>query len=143
MSLRTVTVRRNLSPCASAIASAGLALLACAGQEVQRAAPEETAPASAETRAVSESLEEGPRCALPAPGYGVDCDGCLAARCCDPIEACKSDSLCAEQLGCVVRCQTADDPGRCSMDCIGDTPAANYLAYEDCSFSECLMACWN
>jgi len=121
-----------------------LLLVSCGGGSTSVTPPSaEPAEPSAEANTAATLLPESARCELPEPGYGGECNSCLAARCCEPIEACDADAVCSEQLACVVRCQTADDPGRCSMACLGEEPAAGYLAYDDCSFSECLSSCWD
>jgi hypothetical protein len=86
--------------------------------------------------------EPAGRCELPAAGYSDDCNTCLAARCCEPIESCKEDSQCAEQLSCEVQCQLDSDPPGCSQRCFASGPHGLYTPYDDCSFAECRSSCW-
>ncbi|HTV17341.1 MAG TPA: hypothetical protein VMG12_01680 [Polyangiaceae bacterium] len=79
-------------------------------------------------------------CALPDEGYSAACDECSAAQCCDTIAACRGDAECERQFACVVRCQSAVDATACYDGCAATHPA--YLAYEDCSFEQCLSTCW-
>jgi hypothetical protein len=91
--------------------------------------------------AMARSAEAG-MCELPSAGYAAACNDCLAARCCTQVEDCKSDAACSAQLGCIIECEDAEDPAECSMACMPEGVHAGYVAYDDCSFVECLSTCW-
>lgn len=126
-----------------AVAALVLSLAGCGGDSTRTAPSSREPPMSSEQETERGELTAAARCELPAQGYSPSCDQCLAARCCEPIEACKSDAECAEQVSCIVRCQYADDPASCSPACIADQPHPGYLAYDDCSFEQCLEECWS
>lgn len=98
---------------------------------------EEAAPAAS----LSETTASV-RCELPGAGYSEACNACLAARCCEPLEACKGDAACAEQLSCEVQCQYDADPGACTAGCFAAGPQLRYTDYDDCSFADCRSSCW-
>ena len=133
------------------IAIAALLVAACSGSDsTQTEGPEEAAGQANEERsstatttlaATADSAEAG-MCELPSGGYAAACNSCLAAQCCAEIEACKSDTACGEQLRCIVECQDDENPADCSMACTRDGVHAGYVAYDDCSFVECLSTCW-
>jgi hypothetical protein len=107
---------------------------------------ESSAPATTTFAATADHTEsgmaQGAMCELPSGGYAAACNSCLAAQCCAPIEDCKSDAACGEQLRCIVECQDDENPAECSMACARDGVDARYVAYDDCSFVECLSTCW-
>jgi hypothetical protein len=111
---------------------ASLAGLACTGDD---------SGAGRDPAAASEVQAAG-TCELPGEGYVAPCNECLAARCCAPIQSCKGDAACFDQLSCVVHCQYEPDPGSCSAACVEGGPHDGYLAYDDCSFDACLEECW-
>lgn len=131
------------------VAAAALLVAACSGADsTQRdgsagpgAMPSEGADPEATTLAATASAEAA-MCELPSGGYSAACNGCLAAQCCTQIEDCKGDAACVEQLRCIVECQADDDPTECSMGCARGDLHAGYVAYDDCSFVECLSTCW-
>lgn len=83
------------------------------------------------------------RCELPNAGYAGACNECLAARCCEPIEACKGDAGCAQQLACEVQCQYDAEPSACTAQCFAAGPHPLYEPYDDCSFGDCRASCWS
>jgi hypothetical protein len=103
---------------------------------------DERAEAQTTTLAATASGAEAGMCELPSAGYAAACNDCLAAQCCTQIEDCKRDAACGAQLGCIVECEDADDPAECSRACMPEGLHAGYVAYDDCSFVECLSACW-
>jgi hypothetical protein len=42
----------------------------------------------------------------------------------------------------IVECQDDENPAACSMACAREDLHAGYVAYDDCSFVECLSTCW-
>lgn len=125
------------------VASAGLGL-GCSGADGGAGArvevAESTSPPAALTTA---ALTTAPRCELPNGGYAGECNVCLAARCCEPIEACKGDAECALQLSCEVQCQYDAEPGACTARCFAEGPHRLYTPYDDCSFADCRASCWS
>lgn len=81
-------------------------------------------------------------CELPRGGYAGACNECLAARCCEPIEACKAGDDCFAQLDCMLLCQYDSDPPACSRECLAAGRHPDYVAYDDCSFEACRPQCW-
>lgn len=128
------------------IAAAALLVAACSGSDSTETSGSEGAEAvdaESTTLAAAAADVAGPGvCELPSGGYAAACNSCLAAQCCTPIEDCKSDAACGEQLRCIVECQDDEDPAACSMACAGEGVHAGYVAYDDCSFVECLSTCW-
>jgi hypothetical protein len=98
--------------------------------------------ASSPTPSASADIEAAGMCELPSEGYADSCNECLAARCCEPIETCKTQSDCSAQLECVVLCQYASDPSACSRACFAPGRHPDYVRYDDCSFADCRSECW-
>jgi hypothetical protein len=120
-----------------AVGIAVLGWLACIACGSDDGGGEPDAESASKSGASAQALE----CSLPDDGYSVACNECLASQCCAPIGACLSDAAtCAQQLGCVVRCQAALDATACYDACGATDPG--YIAYEDCSFDRCLSTCW-
>ncbi len=139
-----------MSQLRSVLAAAWL-LAACSGAdstetrstEQEAAAPgAESTSAETATLAAMATADEAAVCELPSGGDAAACNDCLAAQCCAPIEDCKSDGACSAQLRCIVECQHDPAPAECSAACAPDGAHAGYVAYDDCSFVECLSACW-
>lgn len=118
---------------------------ACSGADGTPASSDVAEMETATSQALAGAADgaEAAVCELPSGGYSEACNGCLAARCCAPIEDCKGDAACGDQLRCIIECQTDDSPTACSTACTADSGVhAGYMAYDDCSFSECLSECW-
>jgi hypothetical protein len=117
-----------------------LATLSCSGSdETTDAEP----PSSEREATATSSALANEMCQLPSGGYTSDCNTCLAASCCEDIEACKANGECAAQLTCIIDCQQASDPGACSAACTEPGGVhVGYTAYDDCSFGECMSTCW-
>jgi hypothetical protein len=123
-------MRRVSSRAPGAIAAAWLAAVIAAG------CGDEASPAEGESSAPLA------RCELPRGGYVDACNECLAARCCEPIEACKAGVDCSTQLDCMLGCQYASDPPGCSRACLAAGRQPDYVAFDDCSFDACRDQCW-
>jgi hypothetical protein len=133
------------------IATAALLVAACSGSDNTQTKDTESPAAmpgegaareTTMTLAATAETAEAGACELPSGGYAAPCNGCLAAQCCTQIEDCKSDAACGEQLRCIVECQDDENPAACSMACAREDLHAGYVAYDDCSFVECLSTCW-
>jgi len=129
------------------VAAAALLVAACSGADsTETRGSEEPGAMSGsstlqETTMLAATAGSG-MCELPSGGYSPACNSCLAAQCCAQIEDCKSDAACSPQLRCIVECQDDENPAACSMACAREDLHAGYVAYDDCSFVECLSTCW-
>jgi hypothetical protein len=133
---------------AARVAGAALLVAACSGADSTQTEGTEEAVAmsrestDSETTTLARAEGGAGVCQLPSGGYSAACNGCLAAQCCTQIEDCKGDATCGAQLRCIVECEEDENPAECSMACAREDLHAGYIAYDDCSFVECLSTCW-